>query len=122
MAITSPPFHGTPDVVVTNSNDCVPVLFSTVQPPRLPVSTPQDQLTYQEAEAQHLDHVREPLKLISIRVWFNTEEDGKGGIVQSKDIAAAVHKTGIFDFLEDQWRVQMLKAHKRLKNLFCLGK
>lgn len=75
-----------------------------------PVLTiPEHQIAYQEAQAEHLEHVQEPLKL-SIRVWINTEEDGKGGIVQSKDIAAAVHRTGIFDFLEDQWRIQMLKA------------
>lgn len=61
--------------------------------------------------ATNINHCVEPVKL-NIRVWFNREEDGKGGIVQSKDIGAAVHKTGIFDFLEDQWRVQMLKPTK----------
>lgn len=80
-------------------------------PPLLVVTTAHDQLAHQEAQAEHVEDVREPLKL-SIRVWINTEEDGKGGLVQSKDIAAAVHRTGFFDFLEDQWRVQMLKTEK----------
>ncbi|KAL8157740.1 hypothetical protein AgCh_002445 [Apium graveolens] len=80
--------------------------------------TPQHHIAYLEAEAENLEDVRESIKL-SIRVWMYTEEDGKGGIVQSKDIAAAVQKTGIFDFLADQWRVQLLNATNAFKNLLA---
>ncbi|XP_074352469.1 uncharacterized protein LOC141691599 [Apium graveolens] len=165
MANVPPPFTDTPDAVATNVS--VPVI-STMQPP--PVSSSdQHQLANQEAQAQHLQYVRErlrqywanqmqemkpedfkthslpisPIKRImkadkdvkmiaketaavfakacemfildlTSQAWINTEADGRR-LVQNKDLAAAISKTDLYDFLEDviprdQLKEQISKA------------
>ncbi|XP_074353975.1 uncharacterized protein LOC141692916 [Apium graveolens] len=152
---------------VPPANVSVPVI-STMQPP--PVSSSdQHQLANQEAQAQHLQYVRErlrqywanqmqemkpedfkthslpisPIKRImkadkdvkmiaketaavfakacemfildlTSQAWINTEADGRR-IVQNKDLAAAISKTDLYDFLEDviprdQLKEQISKA------------
>lgn len=55
-----------------------------------------------------MEHVSERPKL-SIRVWINTEENGRR-VIQRKDIAAPVYKTGIFDFFENEFKAQLPMA------------
>ncbi|KAK1367308.1 Nuclear transcription factor Y subunit C-2 [Heracleum sosnowskyi] len=163
MVSTRPPFNA------TRYNVGVP-MFSTMQPPPLVsasqhqlvyqpprplVSASQLQLAHQEAQAQHMELVRERLRQfwanqmqemkpeelkkhnlplapinrimkadkdvkmiakettavfskacemfildLTSQAWINTEEEGRR-TVQNKDIAAAIHKTDLYDFLEE---------------------
>lgn len=46
---------------------------------------------------------------VSIRVWINTEENGRG-VIKRKDITTPVYKTGIFDFFENEFKAQLPMA------------